>query len=112
MRSEPELLEDFSKRFDGAGSELLLNHERYDWYSRLEFLKGAKHAYEEEISFTLGGDIQFDCRKCIGYGRGKNRCPSVVLRDSGNASDRCDKCSHLHSLHEQWIDGRKKRTTS
>lgn len=112
MRSEPELREDFSKRLDGAGSELLKNHERHDWYNRLEFLKGAKHAYEEKIPFTPGGDSQFECRKCVGYGPGKNCCPSVVLRDSGNASDRCDECSKLHMLHEQWIYGRKKRATS
>jgi hypothetical protein len=112
VRSEPELVEDFSKRLDPAGSELLKNHERYDWYNRLEFLKGANFAYEKNVSFTPGGDIQSDRRKCVGYGLGKNRCPSVVLRDSGNASDRCDKCSHLHSLHEQWIDRGKKRATS
>lgn len=112
MRSEPELREDFSKRLDPAGSELLKNLERYDWYNRLEFLKGAKHAYEEKVPFTPGGNIQFECRKCVGYGRGKNRCALVVLRDSGNASDRCDKCNHLHSLHEQWIDRRKKPATS
>ncbi|KAG7575318.1 hypothetical protein FFLO_00482 [Filobasidium floriforme] len=109
---EPRELEDFSRRFDGASSELLAQFDKYDYYNRLALLQSVKDAYERKTSFTLGGDSQFECRECVGYGRGKNRCPSVVLRDSGNASDRCDECGKLHRLHEQWIDRRKKRETS
>lgn len=110
LGKEREELEDFSGQFDDASSNLLAQFDIC--YNRLALLRNVKDAYEKKVSFTLGGDIQFECRKCVGYGPGKNCCPSVVLRDSGNASDRCDECSKLHMLHEQWIDGRKKRATS